>query len=194
MKKNLKKSVVSNYTPVFGEQLRTLRLNAGYQSLDAAIIQMRKLNGNKAKKTGKNYISKAMLNLLERGKVGAIRPELLRLLSDFYKVPYNLLCRTWINERYALGEVDAANNSITVELENSTIKISTAEDAATPTTIVPIDFLEEQQGLLPVGSKVAIAAIRFLDDNRFFKMVTANLLRGINYTYLMPELRRPRRP
>lgn len=161
----------------FGRYLKDLRIKAGFKSLQKAVDYH------------PGVFSKATLNLVENGQFLNLSPEQLHFFSRVYKIAYEEVATAWFKYRYNISELDIlTRNSFIRNINPEKISLSvSARTEKENLTIISTDELMKVQGKLPRNSKVTIVTSRFLDDDSFFNMVTANLLKNIQYIYLLPS-------
>ena len=161
----LKYPVMKDSFKNFGQQLVELRVQAGYSSLDKALIAL------KQRRT-KITLSKSLLSLYERGQIKALRPEILRALAALYGVEYEYLATCWFEARYLQRLPQISERKIFLD------------------SIVSVEDMTKEQSSLRKDSQVGVCAMSFVDDRMFYDLVRNNLARGIKYTYLIPEYTR----
>ncbi len=162
-----------NTLEYFGKQLGELRLRAGYSSLDAVVRKAEELHGQ-----GTQLVSKSMLSLYERGEIKTPKPETLRLLAELYRTSYEELAQCWFEERYALSGISLDRAAPVQKLRGPT------EEAEA--SMYTLQKFKETQAALPEGSQVAVCAVNFVEHEFFLELVGENLLRGIQYHFLVP--------
>lgn len=82
----------------FGRWLVRLRFRANFHTQDAVIAAIKK--GLPQESRTRRFISKSTLSLYERGEIKTMRPWILWVLSQLYRVPYALMIRCWAEARY----------------------------------------------------------------------------------------------
>ena len=167
-------------TTPFSNYLKQCRIDAGFKSLS----EVAKIS----EKSHKNMppLSKAKLSLYERGAIDTIKPEVLRLLSKIYRISYDDLAWRWFRDRYGADN----DKRGTAHLMLSDSRACQLESDDRSITLFSLKHFEHEQSKAPAGALILVSAPQFLDDTIFFKMVLANLKKGVRYFYLLPESQR----
>ena len=121
--------------------------------------------------------------------VRAVKPELLKLPAGLYGVPYDTLALRWFRERYEpSADCFFSERGLVASSREDECRLrfgSGASEYLLP--IVTLSHLQASRASLPEGTEIGVAAMRFLDDNIFYEVVSSNLRCGIKYLYLLPE-------
>lgn len=165
---------------LFGEYLSKLRREAGFESLESVVTKARRIS------SGAKGLSRSMLSLYERGELGSANLEVLRQLAKIYRVPERDLLARWVKARYGIGSVSNENSIVRFSDSTSCSLIPRAGAEEPLVKLISLDRFRHEQGELPKGTRIAVAAMGFLDDSVFYEIARNNIKRGIEYIYLIP--------